>query len=180
MDGGENRTQVKAIEDKHFRRIEVYAGVIGTWQEWSFNFMTAVEGINQPVGGALTEIGKKSAVPLTITSLQALVTPEMRSKHGAELFGVLCGLTTGDANAVVRGVTTKLGMGRCGFAAYYALSFRFNPKTPARALQFLFTVINPPTIKDVRQIPKGIEDWEANRAVMSLTNLSQTEWQQRL
>ena len=30
VDGGEHRTQVKTIEDKHFRRIEVYAGVIGT------------------------------------------------------------------------------------------------------------------------------------------------------
>ena len=29
-----------------------------------------------------------------------------------------------------------------------------------------YTVINPPTIRDVRQIPKGIEDWEAKRAVM--------------
>ena len=59
------------------------------------------------------------------------------------------------------GVASKLGMGRCGFAAFYALSFRFNPKTPARALQFLFAVIHPPAIKDVRLVSKGIEDWEA-------------------
>ena len=156
----------KTIEDKNFRRNEVYAGVIGTWQEWSFNFLTTVEGINPQVGAVLTETAKKSANPLTVTALQALVPAELREKHGAELFQVLCGLTTGEANGVVRGVASKLGMGRCGFAAYYALSFRFNPKTPARALQFMFTVINPPVIKDVRLIPKGIEDWEARRAVM--------------
>ena len=145
---------------------EVYAGVIGTWQQWLFNFMITVEGINVPVGLLLMEIGKKSATPLTIAAFEPLVTPAIRTKHCAELFGVLWQLTTGDANAVVRGVTSKIGMGRCGFAAYYALSFRFNPKTPARVLQFLFTVINFPTIKDVRQIPKGIEEWEAKRSVM--------------
>ena len=37
---------------------------------------------------------------------------------------------------------------------------------PARALQFLHTVVNPAPIKDVRLIPKGIEDWESKRAVM--------------
>ena len=90
----------------------------------------------------LTEIAKKSSNPLTVTALQALVPAEFRERHGAELFHVLCGLTTGDSNEVVRGVASKLGMGRCGFAAYYALSFRFNPKTPARTLQCIFTVIN--------------------------------------
>ena len=67
---------------------------------------------------------------------------------------------------MVRGVTTKVGLGRCGFAAFYALSFRFNPKTPSRALQFLFQVINPPHLKDVRHIPKAVEDWEAQRSML--------------
>ena len=156
----------KASEEKDFRRNEVYAGVMGTWQEWSFNFLTAVEGIIGKIGEALTEIGKRSTTPLTIGSLSPLVQPELRAQHGGELFGILCGLTTGDANAVVRGVTAKAGMGRCGFTAYYSLSFRFNPKTPAGALQFFFQFINPPMLKDVRQIPKGIEKWEAKRSTL--------------
>ena len=68
----EPKIATKAIEEKHFRRNEVYAGVMGTWQEWSFNFLTAVSGVNIKVGEALVEIGKASTVPLTEESLQLL------------------------------------------------------------------------------------------------------------
>ena len=102
----------KAIEEKHFRRNETYARVIGTWQEWSFNFLTTVTGLNAEVGRVLGEMAKKSATPLTEVSLLAAVTPEMRNKHGAELFVVLGQLTAGDANAVVRG---NRALRLCGF-----------------------------------------------------------------
>ena len=42
----EPKITTKMIEEKYFRRNEVYAGVMGTWQEWSFNFLTTVQGIN--------------------------------------------------------------------------------------------------------------------------------------
>ena len=107
----EAKVIAKTIEEKNFRRQEVYAGVVGTWQEWSFNFLTAVEGINGKVGEVLTDIAKKSATSLTTEALLPLVPYDLRVKHGAELFGVLCQLTTGEANAVVRGVTAKIGIG---------------------------------------------------------------------
>ena len=65
MGGG---VTTKAIDEKLFRRNETYAGVIGTWQEWSFNFLTAVTGINAEVGEVLGAIAKKSATPLTEAS----------------------------------------------------------------------------------------------------------------
>ena len=107
----EAKVIAKTIEEKNFRRQEVYAGVVGTWQEWSFNFLTTVEGINGKVGEVLTDIAKKSATSLTTEALLPLVPYDLRVKHGAELFGVLCQLTTGEANAVVRGVTAKIGIG---------------------------------------------------------------------
>ena len=63
----------KAIDEKFFRRNETYAEVIGTWQKWSFNFLTTVTGINAEVGRMLGEIAKKSATPLTEASLLALL-----------------------------------------------------------------------------------------------------------
>ena len=66
---------------------------------------------------------------------------------------------------MVRGVIRKVG-DRCGFAAFYEFNCRFNPKTPGRMLQFLLTVTNPPSVKDVRLLPKVIEDWEAKRAAL--------------
>ncbi len=70
----------------------------------------------------------------------------LMKKYGAEMFSILCELTGGEANSVVRGVNNK-GMGHCGFCAFYALNHRFNPKTPARTLQFLHLVVNPPKVK---------------------------------
>ena len=62
----EPKITAKMIEEKHFRRNEVYAGMMGTWQEWSSNFLTTVQGINVKVGEALTEIGKEARHRLRI------------------------------------------------------------------------------------------------------------------
>ena len=161
----EPREIVKALEDKVYRRVDKYTGVAGTWQEWSFSFINATSGVNKTVGLVLERIGQQCETQLTPENLRKVVSDDICQKHGSELFGVLCGLTGGDANGIVRGILAKHSM-RCGFMAYFMLNVRFNPKTPARALQFLETVINPNPIKDVRLIPKGIEDWESRRAVM--------------
>ena len=161
----EPREVNKILEDKVYRRCDKYTGVAGTWQEWSFNFINATSGVNKTIGLILERIGQQCETQLTPDNLRKVVSDEICQKHGAELFGVLCSLTGGDANGVVRGILAKHNM-RCGFAAYFMLNVRFNPKTPARALQFLHTVVNPNPIKDVRFIPKGIEDWEARRSVM--------------
>ena len=161
----EPKVITRPIEEKVYRRVDKYTGASGTWQEWSFAFVNATSGVNPEVGKVLERIGHQCETQLTPETLARCVNEEARQKFGPELFAVLCGLTAGDANAVVRGILAKHNM-RCGFAAYFMLSVRFNPKTPARALQFLHTVVNPIPIKDVRLIPKGIEEWEAKRSVM--------------
>ena len=165
--GGESipvASQLKSVESKYFKRLDKYAGVIAQWREWSFNFLTTLQGANGPTAAALTEVCKQSVAPLTNAALEKAVPKEIKDRHGGELFLVLCELTGGEANSVVRSVATKPEFGRCGFAAFYALSYRFNPRTPSRALQFLFTVVNPPVVKDIRLIPKAIEDWEAKKS----------------
>ena len=100
---------------------------------------------------------------LTPGIAEGIVADEgLMDKYKEEVFSVLCELTGGEANAVVRGLVNK-GYGHCGFTAFYALNHRFNPKTPARTLQFLHRVINPPVVKDIRLLPKAIEDWEAQK-----------------
>jgi len=161
----EPKVVTKAIEDKVYRRVDKFTGAAGTWQEWSFSFVNATSGVNKDIGSILERIGQQCETQLTPETLGKVVNEETREKHGPELFTVLCGLTSGEASSVVRGILSKHNM-RCGFAAYFMLSVRFNPKTPARALQFLHTVVNPTPIKDVRLIPQGIESWESRRAVM--------------
>ena len=158
--------QVKSVESRSFKRLDKYTGVVAQWREWSFNFLTTLEGASGPTAAALTEVCKQSVAPLTTMALDKAVPKDLKDRHGGELFLVLSELIGGEANSVVRSVAAKPEFGRCGFAAFYALSYRFNPRTPSRALQFLFTVVNPPAVKDVRLIPKAIEDWELKRSIL--------------
>ena len=136
--GGDHRVNSQSkVESKSFKRLDKFLGVMGSWREWSFNFLTTMEGLNGPVAKTLTEVGKQSAGPLTKDALTLIVPTELKEKHGGELFLVLCELTGGEANSAVRSVAGRPEFGRFGIAAYYALSYRFNPRTPSRALQFL-------------------------------------------
>ena len=161
------RAVTRSIEDKYFRRVDKYTGAAGTWQEWSFDFITATTAVIPAVGMVLDAMNKASESSVTVEAVNRVpgMTEELKTSYGTELFTVLNGLTSGDASGVVRGVISKVGE-RCGFAAFYALNCRFNPKTPGRMLQFLLTVTNPPPVKDVRLLPKAIEDWESKKAAL--------------
>lgn len=67
----------------------------------------------------------------------------------------LCLLTTGEAITIVRGVRAK-----GGFIAWKKLLSRFAPRTSARRLQSMMTIMRPPKAKDVRSFGKALESWE--------------------
>ena len=100
----------------------------------------------------------------------------MVTDYGPSLYGVLCSRTGGEANSVVRSISANMlpGSGnecvkgeRCGFKAFHALNHRFNPKPPARMLQFLTQVVSPAPVKNVKELPAAIEKWEMKRALLS-------------
>ena len=155
------------LEEKYFRRIEKYSGESGKWQEWLFGVCVAVSGISPECVMAMEDVVKKAGMIRDITTLDELVNLEVKHKFGSELFGVLCSLTAGEANVVVRSVLQK-GAGYCGFAALCMLSQRFNPKTPARILQFLTTVLNPAPVKDVRLLERAVEEWELKKGKLKV------------
>ena len=55
-----------------------------------------------------------------------------------------------------------------GFAALGMLAKRYNPKTPSRILHALTQVLSPPTVKDVRQAPRMVEEWEAAKGKLKV------------
>ena len=147
------------LEEKYFRRIEKYSGDASKWQEWLFGVCVAVGAVSPECVLSMEGVIKGSGAISDITKLGETVDPTVQAKFGAELFGVLCSLTGGEANVVVRSVIQR-GAGYCGFAALCLLSQRFNPKTPARVLQFLTAILNPPPVKDVRLLERAVEEWE--------------------
>ena len=46
------------------------------------------------------------------------------------------------------------------------MNVRFNPRTPARKLQFFAQVVSPVQVKNVREVPMAIEKWEAKNAIL--------------
>ena len=150
------------LDEKNFRFMEKnpFDGSAGRWEEWSFHLKMTVTSIDSGCGEALEDIKNKAA--LTRDAAAIRIDSEVKEKFSAELFRVLCWLTTGEANVVVRSVV-ETGAGFCGFAAWCRLVQRFNPRTPARVLQYLTTVLNPPQIKDVRHLERAVEDWEMRK-----------------
>ena len=73
-------------------------------------------------------------------------------KVGAELYAVLSSLTTGEAMTVVRGVPSG-----SGWEAWSRLVNRFDPRRPAKADGH---DEHPRKMKDVRELPSAIEEWE--------------------
>ena len=155
---------VKNFHPKTFSRMEKFTGVESQWPEWVFNLVMKIKTVDKEVGKAMERIMLQSGTIIEKEVVKQIVNNEqLELKYGAELFSILLELTGGEANSVVRGVINK-GMDHCGFCSFYALNQRFNPKTPARTLQFLHQVINPPKVKDIRLLPKAIEDWEARKS----------------
>ena len=108
-------------------------------------------------GGAVRDITKAKMEKEDVDTLRFEVSDESY-KLNKKLFEVLCGLTTGEANVVVRGTAEKFG--NCGFGALYLLNKRYRPNTHARKIQCLTEVVRPQIIKDSRQMVAAVEMWE--------------------
>ena len=161
------------LNDYTFRRMDKFTGADGTWQEWSFNLLMTVTQVEETLGKSLEEIKKKDE-PLSDHMFEGtdafkdymFFKDSDRIKYGGALYGVLCSLTGGEANSVVRNVSLGINGSRCGFRAYYALNQRYNPKTTTRMLQCLTQAVSPVKVKNVREVPMAIERWESKRALL--------------
>ena len=147
------------LEEKHFRRIEKFSGDSSKWQEWLFAVCVAVGSVSAECVFEMEKVIKEAGAVRDVVKIGDVINTDVKDKFASELFSVFCSLTCGEANVVVRGIIQK-GAGYCGFAALCMLSQRFNPKTPARVLQFLATVLNPAPVKDVRLLERAVEEWE--------------------
>ena len=99
------------LEEKYFRRIEKYGGETAKWQEWLFAVCVAISGISKDCVVAMEGVVQKAGLVKNISEMD--MDKDLQNKFGSELFGVLCSLTSGEANVVVRSVLQK-GGGYCG------------------------------------------------------------------
>jgi len=162
VDGGGNR---RVLDERNFRRMGKFGGEGDKWNEWIFNLKVAVGAVSKECRDGMVAVMDGELVEDGLDAVEGALTGKgletsVREKYGQELFEVLCWLTEGEANMVVRRVVLKQGE-QCGFMALRMLAKRFNLKTPARMLQHLGEIIRPGIVKDIKALPRMVEEWEA-------------------
>ena len=154
--GGKN-----ILEERHFRRMEKYDGGEAKCEKWWFDLTTVVGGVDQELERVLGEVTDPMKSVETKREFEEVVGEGILNKYSGELFTVLSSLTTGEASTVVRGTVTKEN-GKCGFRAIRKLMTRFNPRTPAKLFKKLGEIVSPGAAKNMRDVPKVVEEWEVN------------------
>ena len=150
-----NKGNKRVLDAKGVSRVESFGGKEAQWKEWAFQFRVAIKAME----GTVAEIMSKVEVDedgLKLDDLELEHSNLEVAKAAGELYDLLCLCLRGDPLVLVQGVTSMNG-----FEAWSRLYRRFSPMTPARALQAMISVMVPPKVKDVRDLPNEIEKWEA-------------------
>ncbi len=89
------------MDGHHFRRVDKFNGQ--SWEEFAFQFRTAVGSASSKIREVLDDIVKNGKDPQWDDILLDWHDDEM-NKSGAELYAVLSSFAAGEAMTVVRGV----------------------------------------------------------------------------
>ena len=104
---GKGKEGMVSLEDKHFKGVEKFEGTGGTaggdWGGWMFNLVTQMGGVSGMVAKGMEDILNDKNKEVSETRVEELVGKGAVDKYGGELFRLLCGLTKGEANTIVRG-----------------------------------------------------------------------------
>jgi hypothetical protein len=147
------------LDERFFRRVDKFDGSAKlNWREFAFQFKTAVGMANPKARSYLEEIQKAGKeVDFGQIFAEAIGDDDKMQveKVGSELYAMLSSLVSGEAMTVIRGVISG-----DGWLAWAKLNARFDPRTPAKALMAMLSVMNPKKVKEVRYLASAIEDWE--------------------
>ena len=148
---GGTRGSKRILDSKGVARVESFGGNEAQWREWAFQFRVAIKAMESTVAEIMSKVEveedghKLEELELEHSSLEV-------TKAAGELYDLLCLCLRGDPLVLVQWVTSMNG-----FEAWGRLYRRFNPVTPARALQAMIGVMVTPKVKDVRELPNEIE-----------------------
>ena len=130
------------------------SGKESQWREWSFQLRVAVKAMEGTMAELMARVeGDENAYDLQPLELE--FTNINVTKAAGELYDILCMCVKGDPLILIQGVTSMNGL-----EAWGRLYRRYNPVTPARALQAVISVLTPGKVKDQRDLTNEIEKWE--------------------
>ena len=144
--------------------MDKFDGKAENWKEWHYQFIVAAHAYKDRNGALLEAIEKLELDAVDTEDIDLELErkdAECMTETKAEMFGVLCLLTSGEANVLVRSVVDKNG-----YTAWKRLFDRYNPRTPASLTAAWREVIRPKKIKNMREASKTIDTWEGKIAVL--------------
>ena len=146
------------LEEKYFRRMDKFGEDLGKFRSWIFDLEAALGSIDSELGKTVRALLREHIPDPSEANMDQALDQETQDSYPTELYGVLCGLTSGEAQKIVKAISEKHNM-QCGFSALVALSNRFDARTPGNLLVALMGAMSPPTVKQAVGIPKSILDW---------------------
>ena len=165
--GGGGKGGRAVIEPKYLSRVKEFLGDERSWKDWFASMTTAVIQMYPELAEAMEKVAVRAESIQDWESLDHWLDGDVRNEYEGPLWAVLVQHTGGEARTVVLNQKMKQGKPD-GFAALGMLSKRYNPKTPSRILHALTQVLSPPKIKDVRQAPRVVEEWEAAKGKLKI------------
>ena len=160
---GEGPKVAKSMH-KFYTRLEKFGSDENKWKEWFYQFGVATSAYDKRTAAVMELVEAMEMTEVTTEQIMLELEgakAEWMDNTQAELFSVLCLLTTGEANMLVRSCEDKNG-----YAAWKKLYDRYNPKTPASLTAAWREVIRPKKVKDMREAGKAIDAWEGKVAVL--------------
>ena len=165
--GGGGKGGRAVIEPKYLNRVKEFLGDERSWKDWFASMTTAVIQMYPELAEAMETVALRAESIQDWVTLDECLDHDVREDYEGPLWAVLVQHTGGEARTVVLNQKMKQGKPD-GFAALGMLSKRYNPKTPSRILHALTQVLSPPKIKDVRQAPRAVEEWEAAKGKLKI------------
>ena len=165
--GGGGKGGHAIIEPKYLSRVKDFLGDERSWKDWFASMTTAVIQMYPDLADAMERVAVRAESIQYWDSLDDQIDGNVRNEYEGPLWAVLVQHTGGEARTVV--LNQKMNQEKPdGFAALGMLAKRYNPKTPSRILHALTQVLSPPTVKDARQAPRMVEEWEAAKGKLKV------------
>lgn len=152
---GGRRPGLPRISERDFRRVDTFAGELGTWRAWSHRFRMALRSVNEEAYMALDWVQRQpEEVDHDAVGLAATGPGPDFSAISHEIYPVLVLLTRGEPGLIVESTTDS-------FTAWWRLTKRYAPSTPALKLVEIQAVLTPTPAKNPENVREVIEKWEA-------------------
>ena len=120
---GEGKGDRVKLEEKYFRRMDLFEGDRSKFRNWIFDLTVAVGLVDRHLSEALTNMMSQVRDEHWDPGLELIPrdtekSRSMHDKYAGELYGVLCSITGGEAKNLVRGIRDDQGQTKMdGFRA---------------------------------------------------------------